>query len=158
MIESAKTAVVTLPSDREIEITRSFKAPRPVVFDAWTKAEQVAQWWDPSRQPLARCEIDLRPQGAFRFEHRGGSGPGHVFAGTYREITPPKRLVFAVPSPSGGETVGRLEFSESGEGTTLRMTMACPSKADRDALLRMQVDVGTVKTLENLAEFLGTAS
>jgi hypothetical protein len=38
------------------------------------------------------------------------------------------------------------------------MTMACPSKADRDALLRMQVDVGTVKTLENLAAFLGAVS
>ncbi len=154
MTETIKAAEVSLPSDREIAITRSFNAPRTVVFDAWTNPDQVAQWWDPSRQPLARCEIDLRPSGAFRFEHQRASGPGHVFAGTYREITPPSGLSFAVPSPSGGETIGRIQLVEHDGRTTLEMTMTCPSKADRDALLRMQVDAGTVKTLENLADFL----
>jgi uncharacterized protein YndB with AHSA1/START domain len=154
MIDSAKTATVSLPSDREIVITRSFDASRETVFDAWTKPEHVMQWWDPSRVPLARCEIDLRPNGAFRFEHRGTDGPGHVFTGVYRDIARPSRLVFAIPSPSGGETIGTLEFNESAERTTLRMTISCQSKADRDALLQMRVDAGTVQTLENLSDFL----
>ena len=154
MIDSTKTATVSLPSDRDIVIVRSFDASRETVFDAWTKPEHVARWWDPSRVPLAGCEIDLRPNGAFRFEHRGADGPGHVFAGVYREIARPARLVFAIPSPSGGDTIGTLEFSESAGRTTLRMTISCQSKADRDALLQMQIDVGTVKSLENLDDFL----
>jgi uncharacterized protein YndB with AHSA1/START domain len=57
---------ITTPSDREIVMTRGFDAPRSYVFEAWTRAEHVKQWWDPSGAPLAVCEIDLRPNGAFR--------------------------------------------------------------------------------------------
>ena len=155
MIDSSREATVSLPSGHEILITRSFNAPPQTVFDAWTKPEHLAQWWDPSRRPLAQCEIDLRPGGAFRFEHqKSANGPGHVFAGVYREVDPPARLVFATPSPSGGKTIGTLEFRHEGGATTLVMTMSCQSAADRDALLRMRVDAGTVRSLENLNEFL----
>jgi uncharacterized protein YndB with AHSA1/START domain len=67
-----------------------------VVFEAWTKAEHVAHWWDPSGLPLAVCEIDLRPNGAFRCVNRGPKGEGHSFTGIYREIAAPERLVFTV--------------------------------------------------------------
>jgi uncharacterized protein YndB with AHSA1/START domain len=144
-------ATIATPSDRQIVITRAFDAPRWVVFDAWTRPEHVAQWWDPSRMPLATCEIDLRPGGAFRFVHQGSA---HSFTGTYREIAPPERLVFTTPSPSGAKSVGTLVFSEREGGTTLTMTIACASAADRDALLKMRVDVGTVRTLDNLQEYL----
>jgi len=152
MASSSKPATASLPSDREILITRSFGAPPPTVFDAWTKPEQVAVWWDPSGRPLARCEIDLRPNGKFRFEHqRNSDGAGHAFAGVYREISRPSRLVFATPSPSGGESVGTLEFEEHDGGTTLVMTIACRSKAGRDALLQMRVDAGTIRSLDKRA-------
>jgi uncharacterized protein YndB with AHSA1/START domain len=157
--EHVRRATVTTPSDREIVITREFDAPRAVVFDAWTKAEQVARWWDPSRAPLAVCEIDLRPNGAFRFVNSGPDGMTHPFAGVYREIDPPARLVFtARTSPSGAESVGTLMFSEHGGRTMLTMTIACASRADRDAMLQMRVDVGTMRTLDNLDAYLGTVS
>jgi uncharacterized protein YndB with AHSA1/START domain len=157
MMNNPRTARITTPSDHEIVITRDFDAPRTVVFDAWTKAEHVAQWWDPSRTPLAVCEIDLRPNGAFRFVHRGPEGRAHSFTGLYREIAAPERLVFtARSSPSGPESVGTLVFSEHEGRTTLTMTIACQSKADRDALLQMRVDVGTARTLDNLDEHLAT--
>ena len=150
------SATVTLPSEREIVITRVFDAPRTLVFEAWTTAEHVARWWDPSRVPLAVCEIDLRPGGAFRFVHGGTDGTGHAFAGVYREIEPPSRLVFTTPSPSGAASTGTLAFSAVGEATLLTMTIACESRADRDALLAMRVDAGTARTLDNLDEYLGT--
>jgi uncharacterized protein YndB with AHSA1/START domain len=153
-MRESRSARIAMPSDREIVITRAFAAPRRLVFDAWTKAEHIAQWWDPNRAPLAVCEIDLRPEGAFRFVHQGPEGPGHPFAGTYREIEPPERLVFTTKAASGGESVGTLIFSEHAGGTTLTMTISCQSKADRDALLRMRVDVGTTRTLDNLEEYL----
>ena len=81
-MDESNRATVATPSDREIVITRTFDAPRPVVFDAWTKPEHVAQWWDPSRVPLTVCEIDLRPNGAFRFVHRGPAGLAHPFTGS----------------------------------------------------------------------------
>lgn len=142
-------------SDREIVITRIFDAPRTVVFEAWTKAEHVAHWWDPSGVPLSVCEIDLRPNGAFRWVNRGAHGVDYPFTGIYREIKAPERLVFtARTSQSSPESVATLLFSEDSGKTTLTMTIACKSIEDRDALLRMRIDVGTARTLENLAEYL----
>jgi uncharacterized protein YndB with AHSA1/START domain len=152
--EHTRGATVTTPSEREIVITRIFNAPRTVVFEAWTKTEHVAQWWDPNRIPLAVCEIDLRPNGTFRFVNQGPDGVTHPFTGTYREIAAPARLVFTTRSPSGAESVGTLVFNEHDGQTTLTMTIACASRADRDALLEMRVDVGTTRTLDNLDEYL----
>lgn len=144
---------ITTPGDRQIVITRTFDAPRALVFEAWTKVEHVTHWWDPSGMPLAVCEIDLRPNGAFRWVNRGpDGGEGHSFSGTYREIVPPEKLVFGDPSRS--KQVATLVFTEEGEKTTLTITMECASKEDRDALLQMRVDAGTAQTLENLAAYL----
>ena len=147
-----RTAHVTLPSDREILISRAFDAPRERLFEAWTKPEHVSQWWDPSGQRLAACEIDLRPNGTFRFVPRGAKPP---FTGTYRDIVPPERLVFStVIAPSGAESIGTLRFEERDGRSTLTVTIACASKADRDALLAMRIDTGTLQTLDNLSEFI----
>ena len=146
---------MALPSGRTIVITRTFAAPRTVVFDAWTMAEHVAHWWDPGGAPLARCEIDLRPGGAFRFVAAGGPGAQHAFAGSYREVVRPTRLVMVTPGPSpNSESVGTLVFDERAGMTTLTLTIVSVSEADRDALLRMRVDAGTRQTLENLADYL----
>jgi uncharacterized protein YndB with AHSA1/START domain len=150
------SAQVTLPSDREILIVRAFAAPRDVVFEAWTKPEHLAHWWDPSRERLASCDIDLRPNGTFRFVPKGAKPP---FIGTYRDVVPPVRLVFStVVAPSGMESVGTLLFEERDGRTILRLTIACASKADRDALLEMRVDAGTLRTLENLSEYVARVS
>jgi uncharacterized protein YndB with AHSA1/START domain len=145
---------ITTPGDRQIVVTRLFDAPRALVFEAWTKAEHVAHWWDPSGSPLAVCEIDLRPNGAFRFVNRApDGGEGHSFSGIYREIAPPEKLVFGSPSGPGFST---LIFTEQGKKTKLTMTIECASKEDRDALLQMRVDAGTAQTLNNLAAYLPT--
>jgi uncharacterized protein YndB with AHSA1/START domain len=153
---STSLSEVTLPTDRLIVIKRVFDAPRRVVFEAWTDPEHVAQWWDPSGTPLAVCEIDLRPNGAFRWVHRApGGGEGHAFTGVYREITPPERLVFTVRSFTNGvDPVGTVIFSEAGARTTLTLTIACATAKDRDAMLQMRIDQGTVQTLDNLAAHL----
>ena len=155
-MDELNRATVATPSDREIVITRAFNAPRRVVFDTWTKPEHVAKWWDPSRAPLAVCELDLRPNGAFRFVHQGPAGLDHPCTGMYREIAAPERLVFTTRNPSSGaESVGTLIFNEHNGVTTLTMTIASQSKANRDGLLKMRVDVGTARTLDNLEEYLG---
>ena len=146
----------TSAKEPTLVITRIFDAPRELVFDAYTKPELLTRWmgvmpgWT-----FAVCEIDLRPNGAFRWVHRGAGGGAYSFTGTYREITPPERLVFATRMfPSSPESVGTLVFAEERGKTKFTMTIECHSIEDRDALLRMRVDAGTARTLENLAEYL----
>jgi uncharacterized protein YndB with AHSA1/START domain len=145
---------VTIPGDRQIVVTRLFDAPRAVVFEAWTRPEHVAHWWDPSGAPLAVCEIDLRPNGAFRWVNRApDGGEGYSFGGIYREIVPPEKLVFTDALLQSGAT---LVFTEEGKQTRLTMTIQCASSKDREAMLQMRVDAGTAQTLENLAAYLPT--
>jgi uncharacterized protein YndB with AHSA1/START domain len=148
-----KGAQISTRTDRSIVITRDFDAPPSLLFEAWTQPEHVSQWWDPSGVPLAACEIDLRPSGAFRFVH-GGAVP-RVFAGTYREIEAPARLVFTTRAPTAtGDSVGTVLFAEHDGGTRLTLTIECGSRADRDALLAMRIDTGTIQTLERLDAYL----
>jgi uncharacterized protein YndB with AHSA1/START domain len=150
-----KFSSVADPAEPTLIITQTFDAPRADVFEAWTTPEQVVLWWDPTGAKLAICEIDLRPGGDFRWVNQGENGAKHPFAGKYREIVPPERLVFEVrTSPAGPPQLGTLIFTENGNETTLTMTIECPSIAQRDAMLAMRVDAGTARTLQNLAAHL----
>lgn len=153
-MKNAGTFKVTTPTDREILMTRTFDAPRAAVFEAWTKVEHVKHWWDPSGVPLSACEIDLRPNGTFRWVS-SAHGAEHTFAGTYIEIEPLERLVFTVKMfSSSPDPRTTLLFGEEGSKTRLTMKIECNSMEDRDSLLRMRIDSGTGQTLENLAEYL----
>ena len=151
-IAAAGDASVTLPSERDIEIVRRFAAPRARVFDAWTKADQIAAWWDPRRRPLAACEVDLRPGGTFRFVPQASAAarPRPSSAGTARSRRRHGSSSQRQARRRAAETVGTLIFDEQDGWTTLTIRMSCASREDRDALLRARVDAGTVQTLASL--------
>jgi uncharacterized protein YndB with AHSA1/START domain len=88
-------AVASKPlAEREITITRVFDAPRALVFEAWTDAAMLAQWWGPKGFTNPVCEIDARVGGALRIHMRSPDGSVHPMKGEFREIVPPQRLVF----------------------------------------------------------------
>src|SRR5690348_490411 len=86
---------VTMPSDREIAMTRVFDAPRTLVFDAHTKPELVKRWLlGPPGWTMPVCEIDLRVGGKYRWVWRSDSdGSTMGIGGVYREIVAHERLV-----------------------------------------------------------------
>jgi uncharacterized protein YndB with AHSA1/START domain len=133
-------------ASRTIRLTRDFDASRAEIFEAWTKPEHVSCWWDPTGEPLAACEIDLRPGGAFRFVIR--TNPNMPFAGVYREIAPPSRLVFEALG-----AIGRVMLQEIAGKTHMTVEIECRSAEQLDQFLKMGVDVGTAQTLDNLVGY-----
>ena len=129
-----------------VRLVRDFSGPRAPIFQAWTQPEHVACWWDPAGEPLAECEIDLRPGGAFKFVSRGH--PEMPFAGTYREIERPDRLVFDAMG-----AVGRVQFEGGVEQTRMTVEIQCRSADHLEQFLKMGVDVGTAQTLDNLVAY-----
>ncbi len=81
---------------REVTITRVFDAPRELVWKAWTEPEHFQHWFGgpPYATPLEKISMDVRPGGAWRAtmvsEEDGSELP---FAGHYREVVEPERLV-----------------------------------------------------------------
>ena len=76
-------------SDKEIVITRTFRAPAHIVFDAWTKPELVRRWWAPKSRgvTLVQCDADVRPGGAYRYVLARGKAERFAFFGLDGALT-----------------------------------------------------------------------
>jgi uncharacterized protein YndB with AHSA1/START domain len=147
-----------LPSDEEILITRTFRAPARIVFEAWTKPEHVTRWWAPKSRgvTLVQCEADLRSGGAYRYVLARGTEPPFAFHGTYVEISPPTRLVYTQrfePSPGvvlPEEAVITVTFEELNGSTTLVARERYPSKEVRDGVLESGMEGGMREAMDQL--------
>ena len=129
-----RAAVVTLPGDTEILITREFGAPRHLVFLAWTTPELIRRWWSGGRGEVTSVEADLRPGGRWRYVLVAEDGTEAAFRGEYREIVPGERIVStevyeAVPD---AEAVTTLTLTEAGDRTTLTLLVQHASRENRD--------------------------
>lgn len=111
-----------------LQIRRTYAAPRERVFRAWTDPAELKQWWrvsDDQTTPVA--EIDLRPGGVYRLGMKSPDAEhAYVCAGTYREVTPPEKLVFTwsweTPGMGTDETLVTVEFLDRGHSTELVLT------------------------------------
>jgi uncharacterized protein YndB with AHSA1/START domain len=147
----------TRPSDREIEMTRLFDAPRELVFEAFTNPEHVPHWFGPRGWSVPVCEIDLRPGGAWRYVLRGPNDEEMGMSGVYQEIAPPERVITTESFDDyPGESLNTLALTEEGGKTRYTVTVLYPNKETRDAVLATGMSEGAAETLERLAEHLET--
>jgi uncharacterized protein YndB with AHSA1/START domain len=103
-----------------IEIHRTIKAPLRRVFDAWTRPEEMKQWAAPGPLAVPVAEVDLRVGGRYRMTMRGPDGAEHRVVGVYREVDPPRRLVYTwswETDPTVTDTVVTVEFHDRGGST-----------------------------------------
>jgi uncharacterized protein YndB with AHSA1/START domain len=157
-----KMTLIAEPGQPTITFTRTFNAPRELVFAAWTTPEHVKRWFGPRVFTVPVCEIDLRPGGAYRWVLRGPAGTefagDSAMAGVYREVAPPERLVcteFLEDSPESVAVV-TLTFEERDGKTLLTSRSVYRSVEDRDAHLGLGMEPGLRETLDRLAEHLST--
>ncbi len=62
-----KRTTLTLPTDEQILIERSFDAPKHLVWRAYTEPDLVRRWWHAGRGSMTACDIDLRVGGRWRY-------------------------------------------------------------------------------------------
>jgi uncharacterized protein YndB with AHSA1/START domain len=123
--------VVERKSDLELIVTRTFDAPVRIVFEAWSKPELFKVWWVPKSvgMSLLSCEMDVRTGGAYRlvFSHPDFDQP-MAFFGTYREVTPHKRIVWANEESDQG-AVTTVTFEENAGKTLVTFHERYPTTA-----------------------------
>jgi uncharacterized protein YndB with AHSA1/START domain len=147
---------LTLPSDREIELTRVFDAPRRLVFEAHTKCEHMKQWWGRGASPFP-CATWTSVRAAPGASSNGADGTEYGFRGVYREIAPPDRIVwtFEFEGMPGHVSVETLTLVERDGKTTLTTRSVFESRGDRDGMLQSGMEAGASETWDRLAEYLG---
>ena len=145
-------------SDREIVITRTFRAPAQIVFDAWTRPEYVKRWWASRSRgvTLVVCDADLRPGGLYRYVLARGEAQRFAFSGRYIEIARPTRLVYTQnfePVPDR-EAVVTVSFEEEDGSTRLVAHELYPSKKALDDTLASGMEDGMRETFDQLDELV----
>ena len=156
---SSGKAVVTLPANDQILITREFDAPPQLVFKAWTTPELVQRWWGGLRGKVTSVEIDLTVGGKWRYVMTAGSTGDEVgFHGEYREIVPNERLVYTeiyegVPEPAPGEEVVNIvTFAEINGRTRMESLSQCPNQFVRDMIIDSGMEGGMQESMDALEQ------
>jgi uncharacterized protein YndB with AHSA1/START domain len=158
MADGQQTAAATtlkLLGDREVEITRTFNAPRALVYKAHTDPLAIPQWWGPKGVTTTVDKMDVRPGGVWRFISRGEDGE-FAFNGVYREVSPVERLSYTFefePIP-GHIMVETLTFEDLDGKTKLTMLAHFETVADRDGMVNSGMEHGQRDSYERLDDYL----
>ena len=148
------STTVKRKSERELVVTRTINGPARIVFEAFSKPELFGRWWVPKSfgLTLLSCEMDVRVGGKYRLEFEPD---GMAFFGTYREVTPPSRLVWTNEEGGAGGPVTTVTFEEKDGKTLLVLHELHSSKEALDAAGTGAADA-LVETFAQLDELLLT--
>jgi uncharacterized protein YndB with AHSA1/START domain len=146
-------------SDRELLVTRTVNAPARIVFEAWSKPELFKRWWVPKSvgMSMLSCDMDVRTGGGYRFvfSHPAFDQP-MTFFGTYREVTPHKRLVWTNEESDQG-AVTTVTFEENGGKTLVTLHELYPTTAALEEALAGSAE-GLPEQFAQLEELLAGRS
>jgi uncharacterized protein YndB with AHSA1/START domain len=156
MTESNSPA--TLVGDRDIAATRTFDAPRDLVFKMWTDPKHLAHWWGPKGFTTTTFAMDVKPGGVWRFVMHGPDGRDYQNRITYVEVVPGERLVYKHGGDKDVEPVNfqvTTTFADAGGKTRVTTRMVFPSAAARDHIIKTYgAAEGLDQTMGRLAEHL----
>lgn len=129
------SATAERTSERELTVTRTINGSARNVFEAWTDADLLQQWWTPKSFPitLLSCETDPRVGGRYKLVF-GYEGSTMEFFGRYLEVTPPTRLAWT-NDEGADEPVTTVTFEEEAGRTRVVVRELYPSKEALDAAI-----------------------
>ena len=147
-------------ADREILLTRTFDAPRELVWSAMTDPKHVVNWWGPRGFTTTIEEMDVRPGGAWKHTMRGPDGTNYPNHSIFREVVKPERIVYTHGGHREGgpgvSFVATWTFDAlTAHQTRVTLRMVFPSAENRDFVIKeFGALEGGKQTLARLAEHL----
>ncbi|EMY77821.1 hypothetical protein LEP1GSC060_2239 [Leptospira weilii serovar Ranarum str. ICFT] len=151
-------ATNTTTANREIRTTRSFDAPRDLVFRMWTEPEHIVHWWGPRGFTNTFETMDIRPGGVCKFVMHGPDGTDYPNLIVFLEVIRPEKLVYKHGSDKEdhpGDFHVTVLFMEQNGKTTLDMTMLFKTAEQRNETVEKYGAVeGLNQTMDRLVEYL----
>lgn len=171
---ASEPGLVTHPAEREFVISRTFDAPRDLVFRAWTEPQHLSRWWGPRIMTTSACELDARPGGAYRITMRSPEGEEYPMKGVFREIVRPERLVMTMDCSEhppawhdlikpnrakddvnpAGEMLCTVTFEDLNGKTKVTVRMLLSSAEVRTNMVKMGMNEGWSQSFDRLEELL----
>ncbi|MBX3013721.1 MAG: SRPBCC domain-containing protein [Caldilineaceae bacterium] len=154
------------PSDREFVIARTFHAPRPLVWQAWSDCQHLQHWWAPADWSLPVCTMDFRVGGVWHYCMKGPGPDGTEMESwgrtVFRDIVEPERIIsidaFSDAAGNVSEAMPAMlvtvTFSERDGQTHVRSHTEFATTADLEAVLQMGMEEGMTMSWDQLAAYL----
>lgn len=147
--------------DLDLTISRVIKAPRPVVWDAWTDPRKFEQWWVPKPANCRVQDWDLRPGGAFRTEigEPGGDFGPHM-TGCFLAVDELERIVLTNSLVAGWRPAEEpfmtavISLADHQQGTEYTAHVMHRNASDRKTHEELGFHDGWGTVIEQLAGFV----
>ena len=147
-------------AEREVIIARTLNAPRELVFEAWTKPEHIIHWYGPNGFTLTIHEMEVHPNGVWRFIMHGPDGTDYPNKIVFEEVVKPERLVYTHGTGVEDDFADFhviVTFDDNNGKTDLTMRSIFPTKESRDKVVREYGAIeGGNQTVNRLEEYLAT--
>lgn len=150
--------VVAEPGRQDIVMTRTFDAPRELVWRAMTEPELVSRWWGLEKTTTVIDRLDFRPGGSWRFVEREADGREYAFHGVIHDVNGPESFTqtFEFEGMPGHVLLERHGLEEV-DGRTLYTSLAVfQSVEDRDGMVASGMETGAGQSMDLLEELLRT--
>lgn len=153
------TSSLSAPWSREIVLTRVFDAPRQLVFEAWSTAEHLRNWFCPDGYTVPFCTCEFREGGRFEVCCRASDGQDYWWKSHYTEIVRLERIAFASTVSIGDgpvrfEAIANVTFSAQHEKTLVRVHQSFALRDPTAAWMIDGAEPGWIQGLDRLAALL----
>ena len=143
---------VSNAAERELTISRLLNAPRELVWEVWTKAEHIKNWWGPTGFTNTIFSMEVKPGGVWDFIMHGPDGTDYKNKSIYKEIIKPERIVFEHVSPKFTATI---TFEEKNGKTLLTWNMLFETKEQFEKVVKtFKADEGLKQNIIKLEDYL----
>jgi uncharacterized protein YndB with AHSA1/START domain len=144
-------------TEREIVVSRTIEGPRALVFEAFTDADRLGEWYGPDGFTTTTHRFEFRAGGVWDFIMHGPDGIDYPNYIEFREIVPPERIVQLHGDYANDPNafLSTVTFVERGAATEVTMRALFKTKELRDDVAeRFSAIEGGRQTLGRLAEYV----
>jgi uncharacterized protein YndB with AHSA1/START domain len=139
-------------ANRAMRISKMLQAPVAQVWEAWTRPEQIAQWWGPTGFTSTIHTLDLVAGGEWRLTLHGPDGKNYPNRSVFLEIVPHKKIVFQHYNPN---YIATIVFEPHEAGTLLDWTGSFETIELFETVVRVfKADEGLHQNVEKLDHYL----
>lgn len=148
-----KLNVIAEPGTQQVILTRTFDAPRELVYRAYTDPTLIPKWWGRSTRV---DKMEVRPGGIWRFVQYGDDGSQNGFHGVFHNLTAPERIVYTFEweGMPGHVLLETIDFADEGGKTLLTDSMVFQAVEDRDGMLAYGMETGANEGMDRLEKLL----
>ncbi len=145
-----------------ITVSREFAAPLPLVWEAYTKADILDQWWAPKPWKARTKRMDFREGGEWLYAMVGPAGEEHWAVATYSNIIPQQKFTGTDSftdangqvNPQMPQSKWDVLFNNKGQHTLVQFKITYPDLAQLETTIQMGFKEGLSMAMENLDALL----